>query len=142
MADGAFHAAGRSLECLGHLGIQHLGDGIDHIHIVHRQHDRLTQILIALNVCGDTDLVDDGGHHSLQRGRVGLLPLLTRADSAAHMLQQRSFRHRLGQEEVDTQLHGAAHRFLIAERRSDDHLRCGIAQLAQLLQHAKAIQPG
>ena len=28
MADGSFHSAGRGLECLCHLRIQHLGDGI------------------------------------------------------------------------------------------------------------------
>ena len=34
VADGSFHTAGGSLECFRHLGVEDLGDGIDHIHVV------------------------------------------------------------------------------------------------------------
>ena len=34
MADGTLHTGRRGLECFGHLGVQYLGDGVDHIHIV------------------------------------------------------------------------------------------------------------
>ena len=50
------------------LGIQHLGDGVDHIHVVHRDHDGLPQILIALDVSRDADLMDHGSHHGFQTG--------------------------------------------------------------------------
>ena len=36
-------------------GVQYLGDGIDDIHIVHRNDDGLSQILVALDVSGDAD---------------------------------------------------------------------------------------
>ena len=39
MTDGPFHPAGGSLECFRHLGVQYLGDGVDHIHIVYRDDD-------------------------------------------------------------------------------------------------------
>ena len=55
MADGSFHSTGCGLEGLGHLGVQYLGDGIDDIHIVHRNDDGLSQILVALDVSGDAD---------------------------------------------------------------------------------------
>ena len=35
MADGTFHTAGCGLEGFRHLGVEYLGDGIDHVHIVH-----------------------------------------------------------------------------------------------------------
>ena len=41
MADGPLHPAGCGLEGLGYLGIQYLGDGIDHIHVVHRNGMRM-----------------------------------------------------------------------------------------------------
>ena len=34
MADGTFHTAGGGLECFCHLGVENLGDGIDHVHVV------------------------------------------------------------------------------------------------------------
>lgn len=41
VADGPFHPAGRGAEGLGYLGVQHLGDGVDHVHVVHRNDDGL-----------------------------------------------------------------------------------------------------
>ena len=34
MADGPLHSGRGGLECLGDLGVQYLGDGIDDVHIV------------------------------------------------------------------------------------------------------------
>ena len=34
VADGPLHTAGGGLEGLCHLGIEHLGDGVDYVHIV------------------------------------------------------------------------------------------------------------
>ena len=65
MADGTLHAAGCGLECFCHLRVKHLGDGIDHIHVVDGNDDSFPQVLITLDVSGDTDLVDDTGDHGL-----------------------------------------------------------------------------
>ena len=58
MADGPFHPAGGGVEPFGHLGIQDLGDGVDHIHIVYGDDDGFSQILIAFDVGGNADFVD------------------------------------------------------------------------------------
>ena len=63
MANGPLHSGRRGLECLGNLRVQYLRDGIDHIHIVDGDDDRLPQVLVALDVSGDTDLVDDARYH-------------------------------------------------------------------------------
>ena len=34
VADGSFHPAGCGAEVLGHLRVEHLGDGVDHIHVI------------------------------------------------------------------------------------------------------------
>ena len=65
MADGSFHPAGGGLEGLRHLGVEHLGDGIDHVHIVDGDDDGLPQVLVALDMGRDTDFVDDAGDQSL-----------------------------------------------------------------------------
>ena len=69
MADGPLHPAGGGLEGLGHLGVQYLGDGVDHIHIVDGDDDGLPQVLVALDVGGDTDLVDDAGDQTFNACR-------------------------------------------------------------------------
>ena len=53
--DGSFHSAGGGLEVLGHLRVQYLGDGIDHVHIVHGDDDGLPQVLVTLDVGRDAD---------------------------------------------------------------------------------------
>ena len=58
VTDGSFHPAGRGLEGLCHLRVEYLGDGVDHIHITHGDDDGLPQVLIPLDVGGDTDLMD------------------------------------------------------------------------------------
>ena len=65
VADGALHPAGGRPEGFRYLGIQHLRDGVDHVHIVYRDDDGLPQILVALDVGGDADLVQDLGHRQL-----------------------------------------------------------------------------
>ena len=42
MADGPLHAAGGGLECFRHLGVEYLGDGIDHVHVIDGDDDRLS----------------------------------------------------------------------------------------------------
>ena len=70
MANGTLHPAGGGLEGLRHHGIQHLGNGVDYVHIPHGNDDCLPQILVALDVGGDTNLVDDVCHHGLDAGFV------------------------------------------------------------------------
>ena len=73
MADGPLHPAGGSLEGLGHLGVEYLGDGVDYIHIPHGNDDGLPEILIALDMGGNADFVDDVGDHGFDVGLSGLL---------------------------------------------------------------------
>ena len=61
MADGTFYSGRGGLECLCHLGVQYFGDGIDDIHIVDGDDDGFPQVLIALDVGGNADFVDDAG---------------------------------------------------------------------------------
>lgn len=60
------HPGGGGAEFPGDLGIQDLGHGVDHIHVLHGHDDGLTQVLVSLDVGGHTDLVDDGGDVGLQ----------------------------------------------------------------------------
>ena len=55
VADGALHPAGAGAEALGHLGIEHLCDGIDDVHILHCDENGLLQILVAPDVGGYAD---------------------------------------------------------------------------------------
>lgn len=55
VADGPLHSGRRGLEGLGHLGIQDFCNGVDHIHVVHRDDNGLPQVLIALDVGGNAD---------------------------------------------------------------------------------------
>ena len=58
VADSPLHTAGGSLEGFGDLWVQYLGDGVDHIHIVHRNDNGLPQVLVALDMGRHTDLMD------------------------------------------------------------------------------------
>ena len=59
MPDGPFYPGGRGLEGLGHLRIEHLGDGIDDIHVIDGDDDGLPQVLIALDVGRHADFMDN-----------------------------------------------------------------------------------
>jgi len=39
VSDGTLHSGRRGLEGFRHLGVEYLGDGIDHIHVIHRNDD-------------------------------------------------------------------------------------------------------
>ena len=70
VADGPLYPGWGGAEGFGHLGVEHLGDGIDHVHVVHRDDDGLPQILVALDVGRDADLMDDAGDHGFDAGLV------------------------------------------------------------------------
>ena len=55
MADGTLHSGWGGAEGFGHLRVEHLGDGVNHIHIVDGDDNGLPQILVALDVGGDAD---------------------------------------------------------------------------------------
>ena len=54
VTNSTLHSGRGGLECFGDLWIQYLGDGIDHIHIVDGNDDGFPQILVSLDVGGDT----------------------------------------------------------------------------------------
>ena len=91
MADGPLHPAGRGAESFGHLGVEDLGHRVDDVHILHRDDDGLPQILVALDMGRDADLVDDGGHHALQSALPAgaLLPVHVPGGHLAHPLHHR-----------------------------------------------------
>ena len=62
VADGPLYPGRRGLEGLCHLGVQDFRDGVDHIHIPNGDNNGFPKILIALDMGGDTDLVDDAGN--------------------------------------------------------------------------------
>ena len=68
MPDGALHAGRCGRERARDLRIEHLRDRIDDVHIVHRDHDRLAQILITLDVRRHADLMDDRSDKRLDVG--------------------------------------------------------------------------
>ena len=53
VANGPLYPGRGGLEGFGHLGVENLGDGVDNVHIVHRQDDGLSEILVALDMGGD-----------------------------------------------------------------------------------------
>ena len=59
MSDGALHAGGGGAVFLGHRGVEHLGDGIDDIRVLDGEQDGGAEVLVALDVGGDSDLGDD-----------------------------------------------------------------------------------
>ena len=84
MAYRTLNARGRGVELARDLGVEHLGHGIDDVHIVDGQHDRLAQVLVALDVRRDADLMDDIGDDALERGRgFGCVQLRAQAAGAA-----------------------------------------------------------
>ena len=70
VSDSTFDSAGGGLKCFGYLGIQYFCDGVDDVHIVYRNDDGLSQILVALDMGGDADLMDDSGDQGLDAGLV------------------------------------------------------------------------
>ena len=66
VADGTLYAARRRGKLLRDLRIEHLRHGVDGVHVVDREDDRLAQILIPLNMRRNADLVDDVGNDALE----------------------------------------------------------------------------
>ena len=66
MADGPLHPGCGGAELPGHFGVEDLGDGVDHVHVLHGHDDGLPEVLVPFDVGGHADLVDDGGDVGLQ----------------------------------------------------------------------------
>ena len=69
--DRPLHSGRSGLEGLCHLGIQNLCNGVDQIHVVYRDDNGLPQVLVALDMGGNTDLMNDPGNHRLNAGFIG-----------------------------------------------------------------------
>lgn len=65
VANGPLHPAGSGGKAPCHLRVQYLGDGVDDVHVVHRQQNGLPQILIAFDMGRYADLMNDGRYHPL-----------------------------------------------------------------------------
>src|SRR5699024_9702118 len=68
VADGALDPAGGGVVHLGDGGIEELGHRVDHVVVPDRQQDAVAQVVVAFDVDGDADLVDDVGQHHIQVG--------------------------------------------------------------------------
>ena len=139
MADGPLHSRRRGAEALGHRRVQHLGHRVDDLHVVHRDDDGLPEVLIALDVGRDADLVDDGGDRVLQRvepqlrgGRV--------LEDAPHPLHQGGGLAGLGQVVAHAQLFRVGQGLFPAESGNDDGLGHGSLPILQRLEQAQPVQ--
>ena len=65
MADGPFHPGAGGVVFLGHRGVEHFGDSIDHIDVLNGHHNGIPKILIAFDVCRHADVVDHFGDPDL-----------------------------------------------------------------------------
>lgn len=63
---GPLHPGCGGAELPGHFGVEDLGDGVDHVHVLHGHDDGLPEVLVPFDVGGHADLVDDGGDVGLQ----------------------------------------------------------------------------
>ena len=70
MADGALHAAGSGTVFLGDFRVEAFGHSVDVLRLVHGEQDGIPQELVALDVGGDADLVQDLRHGQLDRKSV------------------------------------------------------------------------
>ena len=56
-----FHPAGGGAVFLGDLRVEALGDGVDVLRLIHGEQDGIPQELVAFDVGGDADLVQNVG---------------------------------------------------------------------------------
>ena len=139
MADGPLHTAGGGAEALGHLRIKHLGHGVDDIHIVDGNDDGLPQVLVALDVGGDADLVDDGGYLGLQGGGVVLFRLQpARRHNLTQALSHRGDPAGLGHVKIRTLCRGSVHHAALHIAGQDQHPGAAL-QLGKFLQYIQAV---
>ena len=87
MANRALHAGRRRCKGLRHLRIQHLRDGIDDLHVIDRNDNRLAQILITLDVRGHADLMDHRSDHRLHVRLPRTRIRVVRRQAVAHFVE-------------------------------------------------------
>ena len=155
VADGPLYPGRGGVELLCNLRVQHLGDGVDHVHILDGEDDGLPEILVALDVGGHANLVDDVGDNSLQ---VCLLPPghrlltavhaggghtahITAAPKLADAGQQGGDITRLGHEIVHAP-DGAVTNDLVVDKAGEDDDAAVGPCLRQAAQQLQAIQLG
>ena len=143
MADGALDARRRGRERLGDLRVQDLRDGVDDVHVLYGDHDRLAQILIALDVRRNADLMDDGGDHCLDVDLLPPLGVLTEltvdrghlVDALGHGVQLARLRHEI--------LHAETRRHVgdVFRHKARQHQRCRrLVHLTRPFQDRDAVQ--
>ena len=143
MADGPLHPAGGGAKALGHLGIEHLGHGVDDVDVLHRDQNGLPQVLIALDVGGHAHVMDDGGDLRLHAQGV-LLPLLVQARGRGHLadaLAHGAGPAGLGEIVVRTGVQPVHPVRQLGPGREHQHRR-GAALRPQAAQHGEAVQLG
>ena len=146
VADGTLDAAGRGAVFLGDGGIEHLGDGVDDLHIADGEHDRLAQVLIALDVRGDADLMDDVGDHGLEIRLAGdcrctLIARRARLRGLPDAADEQLRRAGLGQIIRRAELRRLGEHLLRIEPGDDDGAGAPVLAL-QPLQHGEAVRLG
>ena len=124
---------------LGNFRIQHLRHGIDDIHVMHRNHNGLTQILVPFYVRRNADFVNHGGHTALQQRRCRRFAAF--AAGMAHMLQQRFRAAGLGQKITHAQLQRLCNRPLAAKSGHHDDTRHMDVPVLHLAQQTETVQP-
>ena len=92
MANGTLHAGGGSAVMLGNRGIKNLGNGIDDLVVLDHHNDGTAKILIALDMCGNANLMNDLGDLRLQvsvisQGHISNAGLALLADAADTVAQ-------------------------------------------------------
>ena len=138
MTHGALHARGCGVVAARDLGVEHLGHGVDDVHILHGEDDRLANVLITLDVRRHADLVDDGGHKAFQRDGAFLLRLPV-PDGLTHPLEQRAGLAGLCHEVGRALLHCLHHHLLAVEGGNQDRLR-PCRQLCHPVEQREAVQ--
>ena len=128
MADGALDAGRGGAEALGDLGVEDLGDGVDHVHVLDGEDDGLAQVLVTLDVGGHADLVDDVGDDGLQ---VRVVVAALRALAEVHT-------HARGAGQIEAQLADAADEGLHVAGLGDEIVRAAVGALGDDLAVDKA----
>ena len=143
MADGALHAAGGGTVFLGNFRVEALGHSVDVLRLVHGEQDGIPQKLIALDVGGNADLVQDLSNCQLITVHAGVQDALFLPGSH---LQHAVCQNRLvkGLDEVVSKalVQQLLHHFLALERPRHKERGVTLTGCIVLLFHSQRIQPG
>lgn len=150
MADGTLHTGGGGLVLLGYRGIENLGHRVDDVAVLNGHKNGGSQILIALDMRGDADLMNDLGHLRFNVGGLCILDggaYTTGAitQNGIHMFAQATDVIRLHQAKLRTCVCRLNEGVLVGENREHDERGLFIGREVDLLavaQNADAVQLG